>query len=181
MALILGSIVLVGLLIFLFRKRTEVKNRINDERFVAKKTKSSDMSKFYQTQFTADQLYNAAIKNKNKSKYEGKTILPTSNTTNKNNDGDFVTSMAVAAATDSAMVGYLVGGNLSGALVGDALGHSSHSSSSSDSSSSDWGSSSSGSDSSYDSGSSSSWDSGSSSGFDSGSSSNFGSSSGGDW
>ena len=48
MALILGSIVLVGLLIFLFRKRTEVKNKINDERFVAKKTKSSDLSKFYQ-------------------------------------------------------------------------------------------------------------------------------------
>lgn len=180
MALILGSIVLVGLLIFLFRKRTEVKDRINDERFVSKKTKPNSPYTVSKINVVGNKVYQNGKDTTHK--FVGdKTTSFSNGTPNKNNDGDFVTSMAVAAATDNAMVGYLVGGSLSGALVGDALSHSSHSSSSSDSSSSDWGSSSSSNDSSYDSGSSSSWDSGSSSSFDSGSSSDFGSSSGGDW
>jgi hypothetical protein len=35
--------------------------------------------------------------------------------------GDFVTSALVAGATNSATIGYLVGGSLAGALLGDAL------------------------------------------------------------
>jgi hypothetical protein len=36
-------------------------------------------------------------------------------------DGDFLTSMVVAQATNSTLMGYAVGGNLAGAMVGDAL------------------------------------------------------------
>jgi hypothetical protein len=40
---------------------------------------------------------------------------------NQSNDGDFLTSMVVAQATNSTLMGYAVGGNLAGAMVGDAL------------------------------------------------------------
>jgi len=36
-------------------------------------------------------------------------------------DGDFVTSALIANATNSTTLGYLVGGSLSGAFLGDAL------------------------------------------------------------
>jgi|GEM_PF-3698568 len=49
-------------------------------------------------------------------------------------DGNFFLSMIVAQATDSALLGYAVGGSLAGAFVGDSL-NSGDSSSSSDSSS----------------------------------------------
>jgi hypothetical protein len=39
-------------------------------------------------------------------------------------DDGFTTSLLVAAATDNAMLGVLAGGNLSGALIGDALNNS---------------------------------------------------------
>lgn len=90
-------------------------------------------------------------------------------------DGDFAVSAVVAASTDSTALGYMVGGSLTGALVGEALASAaqpsdsspSYSSSSDDSTSC----SSSSSSSSYDSGSSSSSFCDSSPSYDSGSSS----------
>src|ERR1700687_1223171 len=64
-------------------------------------------------------------------------------------DDGFLTSMAVAAATDSTMLGLMAGGNIAGAMIGDAMvDHSSDSSDSSSSSASDDSSSSSSDDSS---------------------------------
>lgn len=39
----------------------------------------------------------------------------------ENSDGDFVLSMLVTEMTDNAMLGYMTGGNLSGAIIGDML------------------------------------------------------------
>ena len=39
----------------------------------------------------------------------------------RDDDGDFLTSMAVGAATDSTLAGYAAGGSLSGAMIGAAL------------------------------------------------------------
>lgn len=90
----------------------------------------------------------------------------TTNTTRETSSDDgFATSLAVAAATDSALLGFAAGGSLAGAVIGDALAGDSDAGSSSNDSASDSGSSDSGS--SYDSGSS---DSGS---FDSGGGSDF--------
>lgn len=41
--------------------------------------------------------------------------------TEEADSGDFLLSMAVAMASDSALLGYAVGGDLVGAIVGDAL------------------------------------------------------------
>lgn len=38
-----------------------------------------------------------------------------------NSDGDFLTSMMVGALTNSSMMGYAVGGNIMGAVIGDAM------------------------------------------------------------
>ena len=38
-----------------------------------------------------------------------------------NSDGDFLTSMMVGALTNSTMMGYAVGGNIMGAVIGDAM------------------------------------------------------------
>ncbi|KKX24185.1 hypothetical protein [Rhizobium sp. LC145] len=46
---------------------------------------------------------------------------PPSSEQSKGNDGDFVTSALVAGATNSTMLGYLAGGSLTGAMLGDAL------------------------------------------------------------
>lgn len=86
------------------------------------------------------------------------------------NHPDFTTSMAIAAATDSALLGMAIGGDPIGGIVGASLSSDdSHSSSSS----SDFGTSSFyepssdfGTSSSYDSGSSSDWSSSDSSSFD---------------
>jgi hypothetical protein len=51
-----------------------------------------------------------------------------SRNTEKNNDGDFATSMVVSMATDSVVAGYVAGGSLSGAVVGEMLNNSSESS-----------------------------------------------------
>ena len=74
------------------------------------------------------------------------------NKTNNEDDGDFLTSAAVAYATDSAIIGSVVGGSVAGAVVGDMLNGGELNDS--DDSSSSWDSSSD--DSSWDSGSS--WD-----------------------
>ena len=42
-------------------------------------------------------------------------------TAKKSIDGDFVTSMAVSAGTGSAMMGYAVGGSISGAMIGSSM------------------------------------------------------------
>ncbi|EDP8962386.1 hypothetical protein [Pseudomonas aeruginosa] len=46
---------------------------------------------------------------------------PPSSEQSKGSDGDFVTSALVAGATNSTMLGYLAGGSLTGAMLGDAL------------------------------------------------------------
>ncbi len=46
---------------------------------------------------------------------------PPSSEQAKGSDGDFVTSALVAGATNSTMLGYLAGGSLTGAMLGDAL------------------------------------------------------------
>ncbi|EEE2967607.1 TPA: hypothetical protein KD303_004550 [Escherichia coli] len=46
---------------------------------------------------------------------------PPSSEQSRGNDGDFVTSALVAGATNSTMLGYLAGGSLTGAMLGDAL------------------------------------------------------------
>jgi hypothetical protein len=48
----------------------------------------------------------------------------TVHTSRKTSDDDFVTSMVVAEVTDSATLGYMAGGNLMGAIIGDALNDS---------------------------------------------------------
>lgn len=96
----------------------------------------------------------------------------TTNSENEDNGDDgFLTSMAIAAATDSTMIGYMAGGNIMGAMLGDAMvDHNSTSTNDSDSSSSTDSSSSNTSDDS----SSSSSDYNSSSDFSSSGSSDFG-------
>ena len=47
----------------------------------------------------------------------------------ENNSGDFLTSMMVAQATDSALLGTIVGGDPVGAMIGDALNDSDNNSS----------------------------------------------------
>lgn len=49
------------------------------------------------------------------------STTPPSSEQSKGNDGDFVTSALVAGATNSTMLGYLAGGSLTGAMLGDAL------------------------------------------------------------
>ncbi|HHM8745900.1 hypothetical protein AB2P79_06250 [Escherichia coli] len=46
---------------------------------------------------------------------------PPSSEQRNGSDGDFVTSALVAGATNSTMLGYLAGGSLTGAMLGDAL------------------------------------------------------------
>ncbi len=74
---------------------------------------------------------------------------------------DFGTSMAVAVATNNAALGFIVGGSLSGALIGDVLRNDSPTTSTNfgGSSSNDWSSSSDYNSSSYSSDSGSSWSS----------------------
>ena len=38
------------------------------------------------------------------------------------NDGDFLTSVIIGAATDNAIVGSLLGGSILGGVIGDAFG-----------------------------------------------------------
>ena len=52
------------------------------------------------------------------------TYEQTTTTTTESDDSDFLTSMAVAAATDSALIGMAVGGDPMGAMVGDMLNDS---------------------------------------------------------
>lgn len=56
---------------------------------------------------------------------------------NESEDDGFVTSMAVAAVTDSTMLGYAAGGNLLGSILGESLADNSSSSNDSSSSTSD--------------------------------------------
>ena len=69
---------------------------------------------------------------------ESKSIY---STTTQENNSDFLTSMMIANATDSALMGTLIGGDPLGAMVGDMMNdsdsHSSHSSYSNDSYSND--------------------------------------------
>lgn len=43
------------------------------------------------------------------------------NVSYEDEDGDFFTSLVVAAATDSTTLGLMAGGDLSGAIIGDVL------------------------------------------------------------
>lgn len=49
-----------------------------------------------------------------------------SNKQSSSSDGDFLTSMLVAKATDSTVVGYLAGGSVTGAFVGGSMSHKSN-------------------------------------------------------
>jgi len=132
----------------------------------------------------------ALVQKKTIRKYVGQSCPPSS-ATRKDNDDGFLTSMVVAQATDNAALGYLAGGNITGALIGDMLNNSGNDIVS-DSAGCEFGGGGSGGDwnSSSDSGSSSLYDSGSSyssgsdsSSYDSGSSYDSSSSSSGssDW
>jgi hypothetical protein len=46
---------------------------------------------------------------------------PVAEETFSSNDGDFLLSLAIGAATDSALLGGLIGGDIFGGLLGDGL------------------------------------------------------------
>ena len=70
------------------------------------------------------------------------TSTESTNTNNSTSDDGFLTSMLVAEATDSALIGTMVGGNPLGAMIGDSLNDNDSHNSSNDWTPSDYSSSS---------------------------------------